>query len=50
MSQVVALRWRTKTERDSFFYNNCPTWFIKIIEGYGKGKPLGFDCNYRTSI
>ena len=42
MSQVVAPRWLTNTWRASFFYNSCRTWFIKIIEGEGKGKLSGF--------
>ena len=42
MSQVVVLRWHTKTWCVSFFYNSCHTWFIKLIEGDEKGKPSGF--------
>ena len=34
--------WRTKTWSASVFYNNCRTWFIKIIKAEGKGKPFGF--------
>ena len=34
-----------------FFYNRCRTWFIKIIEREGKGKPSGFYWQvYRTEI